>query len=423
MLGNLFDALKRSLSLGSPKALPDPFDTYYDEEAKVFCIGDLPLNIKKEAAGIIKAKLGNDEIFDRASLDDLLLQPEGRALFDEAFSQLCFWISKLIGNNHRKRGQPLYPWKCAVCIVPTLAFNAWVRLSYDEKENTALIFLNIGVLLENLDRLHRIHATPGFLDTFTQESGLAPIVPFQQQEGLLGNLSDNPHLHAIATEVAIKASMLVVFHEWAHFICGHVSYLRTELGHSGEIHEAPEASDEEMDNDLRRMIELDADETAGIVASVFWREFDHPAVALPDMQNEAFSMEVIMAVLSNNLILGQYELNDRYYSPLWRTQHLLERFYADFFYVNKALPQHEQAQQRESNSREMHPFQMKLVAELERAYKILGLGEGLSFERLEKEIEHLLGQDQHELVRLRNDLRKYSPANHYIQRPTGQTQY
>ena len=295
MLEKLLDSLKKAFDPTETATLPDPFDTYYDEKAKLFCIGELPLNIKKEAARMIETKLDSNESFDRASLDSLQLSAKGREVFDTALAQLCFWIGKLVGTKKRRKGDSLYPWKCAVCLVPTTRFNAWVRLSFDEKENTALIFLNIGVLLENLDRLHRIHATPGYLDSIINGSKgkLAPEVPTDQCDGYLANFSANPRLHAIATEVAIKASMLVVFHEYAHFICGHVSYLKAELDHSEGIHEAPEELDKVLAEELRRHMEFDADETAGTMASIFWREFDHPAVAPEDMKNEAFSIEVI----------------------------------------------------------------------------------------------------------------------------------
>lgn len=405
------------------KKMEDPFSLYYEEKAEVFCIGKIPLRIKQEARSIIKGKLTNDIQFNRDYVNSLDLSSEGKEIFDSALSQLSFWISKLVGMKKRRKGQSLYPWQYAVIIVPSLSFNAWVRLSYDEKDNTAMIFLNVGVLLENLDRLHATFSTPGFLEEFW--SGKAPIEkPLEIKQGYLCNLSENQVFRAMATEISIKAAMFVVFHELAHFLRGHVSYLRGELDHSGEIHEAPTSNTEEvLDNTTRRVMEVDADQMAGIFASQFWRQFDHPAVSPKEFRNEAFSLEVMSAILSNNLILGQYEFSDKYYSPIWRTQHILEFFYKDFFYVDETLPLLERQNRREKISRDMYKLQLELMSEHERSYKIMGWGKGLSTERLEKETDSLLGDDQLAFNRLIPVLAKYMPPNFFYQRPDGQEQY
>lgn len=401
----------------------NPFSKYYDEKSGVFCIGNIPLRIKQEACSIIEGKLDSKVRFDQKYVDDLVLSQDGREIFDRALQGLSLYISKLIGEERRKKNQPLYPWQCAVLFVPSLKFNAWVRLSQDERDNTALIFINVGILLENLNRLHISYSIPGFLELLWHGT-LAPDISFEANTGYLNTLSPNPIFRAIATEVSVKASMLVIFHEYAHFLRGHISYLRSELSHSGEIYEAPEAEPtESLDNTIRRVLEMDADQKAGSFASTFWRMLDHPAVSPKDCQNVSFSMEVISAVLSNNLILGQYGFSDRYYSPLWRTQHIIELFYNDFFYVDKDLPKAERQRKREQISNEMYQIQLKLISEHERVYKIMGWGEGLSFDRVEREIDTLLGEDEVTLKELQPILEKYMPFNFFHQRPKGQDQY
>lgn len=401
----------------------NPFEKYYDEKSGVFCIGNIPLRIKQEACSIIEGKLESKMRFDQKYVDDLKLSQGGREIFDLALKGLCLYISKLIGGERRKKNQAIYPWQCAVIFVPSLKFNAWVRLSQDEKDNTALIFINIGVLLENLNRLHISYSVPGFLELL-RNGKLAPDVKFEPNPGCLNTLSSNLMFRAIATEISVKASMLVVLHEYAHFLRGHVLYLRSELSHSGEIYEAPEPeSTESMDNTIRRVLEMDADQKAGSFASSFWRLLDHPTVSPKEFENESFAMEVISAVLTNNLILGQYDFSDRYYSPLWRTQHIIEYFYIDFFYVDKSLPKAEQQGEREKISNEMHGLQLKLLAEHERVYRIMGWGEGLSFDRVEREIDALLGEDVATLKELQPTLEKYMPFNFFYQRHKGQDQY
>ncbi|NQD81109.1 hypothetical protein HP436_13085 [Pseudomonas sp. CrR14] len=419
----ILDAMKHACLRNKTERHANPFSKYYDEISGVFCIGNIPLRIKQEACSMIEGKLDNKVQFNQEFVDNLGLSQEGREIFDRGLQGLCLYISKLIGNEPREKKQPLYPWQCAVLFVPSLKFNAWVRLSHDEKDNTALIFINIGVLLENLNRLHASYSTPGFLDLL-RHGTLAQDVSFGGDSGCLNNLSTNPIFRATATEISVKASMLVVLHEYAHFLCGHVSYLRSELSHSGEIYEAPETEPAEpLDNTIRRVIEMDADQKAGGFGSSFWRLLDHPAVSPKDCQNESFSMEFISAVLSNNLILGQYDFSDRYYSPLWRAQHIIEVFYNDFFHVDKYLPEIEQQNARNEISNEMYNVQLKLVAEHERVYRIMDWGDGLSFEKVERDIDTLLGEDEAVLKALQPVFQKYMPTNFFYQRPKGQNKY
>ena len=401
----------------------DPFDRYYDKHAQVFCLGNIPVQIKQEACSIIEGKFGRGARFNREYVDSLGLSASSRKIFDDAFSQLLFWVSKLVVFKPRKKGQLLYPWQYAVIIVPSLNFNAWVSLSFDEKENTALIFLNIGVLFENLDRLHASFSTPGFLASLLRGENPGEEV-FVPKQGRLCNLSENADFRAIATDMSIKASMMVVFHEFAHFFRGHVCYLRGKPEHSGEVHEAPVPDAEAaLDDTLRRIIEFDADQLAGVLASQFWRLFDHPVVSPEEDRNEAFLTAIVAAVISNNLILGQYGFTDRYYSPAWRVQHTLEMFYSDYFGVGKKLfPMVNQAR-RQKVSAQLHDFQLAWIAEFERAYRMLGLGGGLSYQRVGVENITLLGSDCLEHKRLQLEFKKYMPAHFHYPRPIGQAQY
>lgn len=422
-LNSMLNTVARACFSNKTKKDFNPFSKYYDEKSGVFCIGNIPLRIKQEACSIIEGKLGKGARFDQRYVDGLGLSQDARGIFNRALQGLSLYISKLIGEEGRKKGQPFYPWQCAVIFVPSPKFNAWIRLSYDERDNTALIFINAGVLFENLDRLHTSYAIPGFLELLWHDK-LAPDISFKENPGFLNNISSNPIFRAIATEISVKASMLVVFHEYAHFLRGHLSYLREELSHSGEIHEAPDSeSVESLDDSIRRVLEMDADQKAGTFASTFWRMLDHPAISPEDCKNESFSMEFISAVLSNNLILGQYGFSDRYYSPLWRTQHIIEYFYIDFFHVDKGLSEAERHNKRNLISNEMYQLQLKLISEHERVYRIMGWGEGLSFERVERDIDTLLGEDEIILKQLQPILEKYMPFKFFHQRPEGQNQY
>ena len=389
----------------------DLFERYYDKKAEVFCIGYVPAQIKGEALALIEGKLGNKTRFNREYIDSLGLSVRGRELFDAAFSQFLYWTSKLFVSKKRKKSQSLHPWQCAVIIVPSLSFNAWTNISFDEKVNTALIYFNIGVLLENLDRLQAVFSVPGFLEA-QRKKEIPVVVPFAAKSGALCNLSGNIIYQEIAVDISIKASMMVLFHEFAHFLRGHTGYIRGELTHSEAIYQAPApGTGKGLDDTTRRIMEFDADQMAGVLASQFWRLFDHPVVAPESERNETFFMVIISSVISNNLILGQYGFTNEYYSPVWRIQHTLEMFYQDAVGVDKALSSVEKRKYRECVSQKFHSYQQALLLEFECAYKMLGLGPGLSYERVPEENSRLLDSDLEEHARLTLEFKRYMPSN------------
>lgn len=390
-------------------------DSFFDADLKAFAIAPIPLNLKREVAAQIDTRTPG-RTFNTEYLDSILPAGVGRDLFELTLLNFLRCAAPVIGGKGIEQKNQLYPWKIALCFVPEETTNAWVRLSADKRANTAFIFMNAGVLLEPLHRLCTIFSVPQFFESFSYalDKGRGPPLPdpieYSETHAKDGNwLSVIPKGNAVITafSVCVKVAMAVLCHEVAHFMRGHLGYLQSELDYTGTLREVPlEGEEDQLEPNLRRLLELDADRVGARLAAVIWREYDHPAVGPEDAQNESFYFEMILAIVCLNLIFEESERTEKYYSPIWRTQHFLMEFNNHFF----AVPPGVDPYGRDSPSNGVHQFRTyaAVCSALERGYRILGWGGGLSFDRFHAETA-TLDADSQALASMQEALVAYFP--------------
>jgi hypothetical protein len=156
---------------------------------------------------------------------------------------------------------------------------------------------------------------------------------------------------------------------------------------------------------------LDADRVGAMMAAVIWREYDHPAVGPDDAQNESFHIETILGIVSLNLIFEECEQTEKYYSPIWRTQHFLTEFNNHFFAVPLGVDPY--GRDSPSNGVEQFKIYVAVCYAIERAYRILDWGDGLSFNRFHAETI-TLDADIKALASLQTALISYMPHKWYF---------
>lgn len=409
--------LKRLLNgLTGEPSLPT-LESFYDVDLDAFAIAPIPLNLKREVGAKINIRTPG-KTFNKQYLDNILPAGVGRDLFELTLLNFLRCASPVIGGKGIGQKNQLHPWKIALCFVPDETANAGVRLSADKRANTVFIMLNAGVLLEPLHRLCTTFSVPQFFESIThalEKTGgpsLQDPTGYGKTHAKDGDwLSVIPRGNAssIAISVCTKVAMAVLCHEIAHFMRGHLCYLQNELDYTGTLHEFPSEGDEnQLEPNLRRLLELDADRMGAGMAALIWREYDHPAVGPDDAQNESFYVETILGIVSLNLILEECERTERYYSPIWRTQHFLTQFNNNFFYVPPGVDPY--GRDSPSNGIEQFKIYVAVCNALERAYRILGWGNGLSFDRFHIETV-TLDADTKALASLEEALVSYMPHN------------
>lgn len=380
--------LKRLLpSMTGKPALPT-LESFFDIELNAFAIAPIPQNLKREVAALINVRTPG-KTFNRQYIDSILPAGVGRDLFELTLLQFLLCAAPVIGKKGFGQKNQLHPWKIALCFVPDEIANAGVRLSADTRANTVFILMNVGVLLEPLHRLCTTFSVPQFFESISHAldkaggSSLPDPTGYRETHQKNGNwLSVLPNGNAIgiASSACIKVAMAVLCHEVAHFMRGHLSYLQKELHYTGTLYEVPFEDEEDLlEPSLHRLLELDADRVGARMFALIWREYDHPAVGPEDAQNESFYVETIMGIVCLNLIFEEYILTEKYYSPIWRTQHFLTEFNNHFFAVPSGVDPY--GPDSPSNGLEQFRTYVAVCGALERAYRILGWGNGLSFDR------------------------------------------
>jgi hypothetical protein len=412
--------LKRLLHRASCRPALPTLESFFDADLNAFAIAPIPLNLKREVAARITVRTPG-KTFNDQYLDSILPTGVGRNMFELALLQFLRCAAPFIAQKGLGKKNQLYPWKIALCFVPDETANAEVCLSADQRANTVFILMNAGVLLEPLHRLCTTFTVPKFFESISYAMAKTGSPPLQDPIGYCktytkdGNwLSVIPGGNAasMAVSVCIKGAMTILCHEVAHFLRGHLAYLQSELGFMGTLREVPlEGEDDQLEPSLRRLLELDADQVGARLAAVIWREYDHPAVGPTDAQNESFYLETILGIVSLNLIFEESARTQKYYSPIWRTQHFLTEFNNHFF----AVPPGVNPYGADSPSNGVEQFKMftAVCSALERAYRILGWGDGLSFDRFHAETA-TLEADSQALALLQKTLAAYMPHQRHF---------
>lgn len=405
--------LKKLLSRKKVKPPLPTLESFFDADLNAFAIAPIPQNLKREVRAQIDIRIPG-KMFNRQYLDNILPAGDGRNLFELTLLQFLNCAAPVIDGIGQKN--KLDPWKIALCFVPEETANAGVRLSADKRANTVFILMNVGVLLETLHRLCTTFSVPQFFESISHliDKADGHLLPdpsgYCKTHAKYGNwlsIIPNGNAASVAVSVCIKAAMAVLCHEVAHFMRGHLCYLQSELAYTGTLREVPlEGEEDQLEPSLRRLLELDADSVGARLATLIWRQYDHPAVGPEDAQNESFYIETILGIVSLNLIFEESERTNNYYSPIWRTQHFLTEFNNHFF----AMPLGVDPYGKDSPSNGVEQFRtyMAVCGALERAYRILGWGNGLSFERFHAETA-TLDADTQALALLRLALVRYMP--------------
>ena len=407
--------LKRLLHGMKGKPSLPTLESFFDADLNAFAIAPIPLNLKREVGAQIDIRTPG-KTFNRQYLDSILPAGIGRDLFELTLLHFLRCAAPVIGRKGIGQKNQLYPWKIALCFVPEETANAGVRLSADKRANTVFILMNAGVLLEPLHRLCTTFSVPQFFESISHALDKAggPSLPdpigyckTHAKDGNWLSVIPNGNAVSMAISVCIKVAMAVLCHEVAHFMRGHLCYLQSELDYTGTLCEVPlEGEEDQLEPSLRRLLEFDADSVGARMAALIWREYDHPAVGPDDAQNESFYMETILGIVSLNLILEECQRTEKYYSPIWRTQHFLTEFNNHFFAVPPGVDPY--GRDSPSNGVEQFKLYVAVCGALERAYRILGWGDGLSFDRFHVETV-TLDADTKALASLQEALVPYMP--------------
>jgi len=407
--------LKKLLHGMQGKPTLPTLESFFDADLDAFAIAPVSLNLKREVGAQIDIRTPG-KTFNKKYLDSILPAGIGRDMFELALLYFLRCAKPIIGGQGIVQKSQLHPWKIVLCFVPEETANAGVRLSADEHANTVFILMNAGVLLEPLHRLSTTFSVPHFFESINhaleKAGGPPPPDPiddyktYAKDENWL-SMIPNGNAASMAISVCAKVAMAILCHELAHFMRGHLCYLKNELDYTGTLREVPYEGDEEkLAPNLRRLLELDADRVGAKMAAIIWREYDHPAAGPDDTQNEAFYVETILGVVSLNLIFEECELTEEYYSPIWRTQHFLTEFNNNFFAMPAGVDPY--GSDSPNNGVEQFKIYIAVCNALERAYRILGWGNGLSFDRFHTETV-TLEADGNALALLQEDLIAYMP--------------
>lgn len=326
------------------RTLPE-IDDYLDLNSGVWCLGDIPANLRQEIAADIRCSSGQARPFSEAYLREVVSDQEG---FEVVKFALQFFLSmavKIIGTKQPGRDSSLYPWVKALCISPDISVNASAQLAIDTKATTVFLTINAGVFVQQAHRLLAMFAD----EQFIQDLSKPPVhrsgetVEKVPDAGKWCKLkSDNSNLRLVAAWITTLAAMLVFYHEQAHFYRGHLGFIRERRGELKllEVVDIP-AQRTSDDDDLRRLLEFDADHAGGVLYGVVMREFDHPVPGPADGKNERFLVLTIVAAASMFIAFEEKMASRRYYPPAWRIHHFMNGFMESFF--SQPMPDQDRA--------------------------------------------------------------------------------
>ena len=385
---------------------------FVHSDINAFAIADLPRNLLIEAKFYAAFQVGG-VLLNESHLDALNIGDNIKGHLEETFLQVLK-ASSLIVPKASKKKSGIYPWKVGLFFVSNLSLNATVKLSVDKSQNIAFIFLNFGLILQLLSRLYGLMSVPNFFESMQPDSvtriAIDETGERRPSDAWFSAIPDNARKIQIASHCCVIAVICVLFHELSHFYRGHQTFLAEEYRFSDALFEVE--TDDQRDSSafpdsIRRLLELDADSTAGGLAATFWRELDHPAISAEDTRNEAFFMQFLIGTICLYSSLEIYKLSSDYYSPIWRTQHFLKFFYRGFF----ALPKGVNYDNPESpeNSSMVSSLYFKVADAMEAAERVLGWGTGYSTERWDLETPVLNERDGPALAKLQKRIRQYQP--------------
>lgn len=401
--------------LGGKRKKDNSLAFYFDKEMQAYGIGPIPRNLKREVSALIDVETPGKK-FDNAYLESFDLSVEGKKIFLSTLLMFFRCAAPVIGEAQGFRKTRLAKWRCALYFLPCEDVNASAILSADEKENTVFIILNSGLILTLLHRFCALFSVAGFFESIidpnnkivTATENLAAQQRLEKASDWLKMLPSKPQQIAIAQICTVMAAMSVLLHELGHFMGGHLSYLRSEMRYAHPLKEIEDSTGHEpLPFNLRRLLELDADETAGRFASAIWRQYDYPSIGPDDAQVESFYMEMVLATICLYIVFEDYSETEEYFSPVWRTQIFLENFRSDFFRYPKEMKADDPEKLR--SQYQFVEWDARIISAVERAYQALGWGDGFSLARFEKETNTLLAADSHALNDLRTKLEGFMP--------------
>lgn len=399
---------------------PKTLDSFFLKDIGAYAIAPLPRNLRMEAQAMATVR-GRGTSFGPRYVEGLGLAPDRRHLFETALLDFLVLASNLFPSSHWWKRNALHPWRVGLFFVADSSINASVRLSIDKRQNTAFIFINVGTVLTLLHQHCALMAVPDFFESLLkgEPTDRYPIPEVADIHGTskygdwLAMLPSSSRKLEIALSCTLKAAASVLCHELAHFLGGHLAYLESELNFHSDLREIDDGSvaspaKDHLPADMRRLLELHADELAGALSAVLWRDLDHPASGPPEARNEAFLMELQLATVCRFLAEEDCEVTPRYYSPMWRAHHFLQPFYRHFF----APPVGMRYDDPKSPENDLEVFKsyLSIVDSFERAEKILGWGEGFSSGRFKLDTDTLLEVDSPALRLLKHELATYAPV-------------
>lgn len=388
---------------GEQKETLPEIDAFLDTRTGVWCHGAIPPNLKQEIASSIKDDSGIARPFSETYLREVVLDTDGFKVVKMALRVFLKLSVAIIGDKKAAKGGPIYPWAQALCISPDLSVNACAQLSVDSRAATVFYTINAGVFVTLAHRFLAMFADEDFL----QDMSNAPLRKSgpQVDKDPLGNACcslrpNNENLLAIVTWLTAFAALEILSHEQAHFYRGHLGYLRDQ----GKGVRLSEADDDghlcfPENTNLRRRLELDADEGAGMMFSVFMREFDHPVPGPKDGQNERFFVFTVVAAVCTFLLFEERQPSGFYYPPAWRVQHFFGGFVRDFF---------ESAGSDEEQS-ELHGVVSTVIEHVQARCEDLGWSDKFNFSDMKRWLHLLTEEDQPGRLALDNDLKRFMP--------------
>lgn len=391
----MLDALLSRLGPKSEREERRRLHDFMDAARGTCHVGDLPVPLHMEAAEWIRFRCGGRR-FDAGFLDGLELGAEQRACFEAILVTFLRIAEQIVGAKAPRKGDAAWPWRLSVFVAPTLEVNAGVRSSFDSRQHTIFIAINAGLILQLAHRISAVLQTSSFARTFGVEPALAKAsaTPPSKYGPWLVPLHGNP-LVLMAT---LYAAVMVLTHELAHFYRGHLHLARSVFGDDALLEESDtrgEAHPERLPPNERRLLELDADETAGRLASVLWRQLDYPQFGPEDSPNENFFFGMLLGTTCLFMLLDETVASERYYSPFWRLRITVATFNRDYF----AAPDDADAEHA-ADSIEVFKLMETVIEACAAAHRELGWSEGLDSRRFLAETEVLLAGDRQALQHL-----------------------
>lgn len=402
--GIFMNILEKSLNFFAKKEknLPN-IDDFLDTQAGVWCLGPVPKNLKFEIAANINAEINSKKPFSEEFIKSIVTDQEGLNVIKLAIQIFLHFSKTVIGTKSSDQKGILSPWCQALCISPNLSVNASAQLSSDPKAMTVFYTINAGVFIALAHRLLAIFSKDGFMknpmDKPTRE--ITETIKREPVNGSWCSLKPkNVRDQATVAWVTAFAAMIILHHEMAHFLCGHLGFLKSSknLLKLKEIDEATKFLNS-AEIDFYRRLELDADERGGRAYGLTMREFDHPAPGEKDGRNERFYIFTLLAATTTFIVFEEYAASPEYYPPALRINHFLGGFFKEFF-AQPMSPEGEQSILDEM---------LNVISHVDARYSDLGWGVGFDFSAAQEYSKIYLNKDITARTELIKTLEQFMP--------------